>query len=169
MLGLYEQFPQNIHKTVIFTTSLSTKKLQQTLIQTLHKVNNESFALNEVATPSSPQHTVVFEFGIAEANNFNYLDEEETKKACKVVEGKPFQILDFFCVLRYYKMQNDERKSLRFDYYMTRFVFNKNMMEIQVFHERGPRYVTPEELAFFVVEKISELFSRKVLNLLEHH
>jgi hypothetical protein len=168
MLGLYEQFPQNIHKTVIFTTSLSTKKLQQTLIQALHKVNSESFALNEVATPSSPQYTVVFEFGIAESNNFNYLDDGETKKAYEVMEKKPFQILDFFCVLRYYKMQNEERKSLRFDYYMTRFAFNKNMMKIQIFHERGPRYVTPEELAFFVVDKISELFSRKVLNLLEH-
>jgi uncharacterized protein (UPF0305 family) len=52
---------------------------------------------------------------------------------------------------------------------MTRFAFNKNMMEIQVFHERGPRYVTPEELAYFVIDQINELFSRKVLNLLENH
>lgn len=166
MLGIYEQFPQNIHKTAIFSTSASSKKLQQILLQTLHKVNNKNFSLEDISFPSLPQCTVIFEFGIAEANSFNYLNEEETNKVLKVLQRKPFQVMDFFCALRYYKMLNEKKTSLKFDYYMMRFMFNKNLMELQIFHEKGPRYSTPEDITHFVVRKINEAFSKKVLKAL---
>jgi len=80
-----------------------------------------------------------------------------------VIQKKPLQVMDFFCALRYYKMQNGKKTPLRFDYYMMRFIFNKDSMEIQIFHERGPRYVSPEDIANFVVNEIGETFSRKIL------
>jgi len=163
MLGLYENFPKTLHKTAFFAASISNKRLQQALIQTLQKINNENSNLEEIANPSVPQCTVILEFGIAEANNFNYLDNEETNKVLKVIQKKPLQLMDFFCALRYYKMQNGKKTPLRFDYYMMRFTFNKDSMEIQIFHERGPRYISPEDIANFVVNKISETFSKKIL------
>jgi len=163
MLGLYENFPKTVHKTAFFAASISNKRLQQALIQTFQKINNENFNLEEIANPSVPQCTVILEFGIAEANNFNYLDNEETNKMVKIIQKKPFQVMDFFCALRYYKMQNGKKTPLRFDYYMIRFTFNKDSMEIQIFHERGPRYVSPEDIANFAVNKISETFSKKIL------
>ena len=163
MLGLYENFPKTVHKTAFFAASISNKRLQQALIQTFQKINNENFNLEEIANPSVPKCTVILEFGIAEANNFNYLDEEEANKVLKVIQKKPLQAMDFFCALRYYKMQNGKKTPLRFDYYMIRFTFNKDSMEIQIFHERGPRYTSPEDIANFAVNKISETFSKKIL------
>jgi hypothetical protein len=163
MLGLYENFPKTIHKTASFAASISNKRLQQALIQTLQKINNKNFNLQEITNPSIPQCTAILEFGIAETNNFNYLDNEETNKMLKVIQKKPLQVMDFFCALRYYKMQNEEKTPLRFDYYMIRFIFNEDLMEIQIFHERGPRHVSPEDVANFVANKINETFSKKIL------
>jgi len=163
MLGLYENFPKTIHKTASFATSISNKRLQQALIQTLQQTNTKNFNLEEIANPSVPQCTVILEFGIAEANNFNYLDMEETNKVLKVIRKNPLQIMDFFCALRYYKIQNEKKTSLKFDYYMIRFIFNKNSITMQIFHERGPRYISPEDIANFVANKIDETFSKKIL------
>jgi hypothetical protein len=163
MLGLYENFPKTVHKTAFFAALISNKRLQQALIQMFQKIKNENFNLEEIANPSVPQCTVILEFGIAEANNFNYLDDEEANKVLKVIQKKPLQVMDFFCALRYYKMQNGKKTPLRFDYYIMRLIFNKDSMEIQVFHERGPRYVSPEDIANFVVNKIGETFSKKIL------
>jgi hypothetical protein len=163
MLGFYENFPKNVHKTAHFKASASKKRLQQTLTQTLHKLNNETFSLEDVVHPSVPQCIVDFEFGIAEASNFNYLDNEEINRVLKIIRKKPFQIMDFFCAIRYHKTQNKKKTPLKFDYYMLRFTFNKKSTEIQVFHERGPRHVSPEEITNFVVNKINEAFPRRIL------
>jgi hypothetical protein len=167
MLGFYENFPKNVHKTARFATPISTKRLQQTLVQVFQGINSKTFNLEDVADPSVHQCTVMFEFGIAEVNNFNYIDSEETTKALEVINKKPLQIMDFFCAIRYYKTQNERKIPLRFDYYMIRFVFNKNSIETQVFHERGPRYISPEDIVNLVVDKINETFSKKMLKALE--
>jgi hypothetical protein len=160
MLGLYENFPKTVHKTALFATSISNKRLQQALIQTFQKINNENFNLEEIANPSVPQCTVILEFGIAEASNFNYLDSEEANKMLKVIQQKPLQAMDCFCALRYYKMQNGKKTPLRFDYYMIRFTFNKDSMKIQIFHERGPRYTSPDDLIGFVSAELSKRFPK---------
>jgi len=166
MLGYYDNFPENIHKIASFSTSTSKKRLQQALIQVLCKINSETFTLEDVAHPSIPQCKVIFEFGIAEANSFNYLDSEEKSRVTKNIRKKPFQIMDFLCAMRYYKIQNEKKTPLKFDYYMLRFTFNKKLAEIQVFHERGPRHITPEDAVNFVANKINEAFSKKVLKTL---
>lgn len=163
MLGFYESFPKNVHKITHFKVSASKKRLQRALTQMLHKLNNETFSLEDVTHPSVPRCTVVFEFGIADEVNFNYLDEKETNKALKVINKKLFKIMDFFCAMRYYKTENKKKTPLKFDYYMLRFTFNRKSTEIQVFHERGPRHVSPEEIVNFVVNKINKEFSRKIL------
>lgn len=163
MLGCYENFPTDIHETTLFETLISAKSLQQALIKTLQKVNRDSFSFEQVANPTLPECTVIFEFGIADTNNFNYLDAEETQKTLKAIRKKPFQSIDLFCVLRYYKVKGEKKTSLRFDYYMIRFLFNKNAMETQVFHERGPRYISPEDITNFTVNKTNEAFSKKAL------
>lgn len=163
MLGFYGNFPENVHKTSHFAISVSKKRLQQALIQTFHKVNSETYTLEDIANPSVPQSTVIFEFGIAEANSFNYLDDEEANRALKIVRKKPFRVMDFFCAIRYYKTLNEKKTPLRFDYYILRFIFNKNSIETQVFHERGPRHLSPEDIVNFVANKINETFSKKVL------
>lgn len=164
MLGLYENFPEEIHKKTLFATSLSNKRLQQALTRILHKLNNESFDLEEVCDVSIPHCTTIFEFGIAENLVFNYLDQWEEKRVLKVIRKRSFSVVDFFCAIRYYRMRNNRRRPLKFDYYMLRLLFsNKTSMEIRVFHERGPRHVSPEDLVRFLVSKLNETFPRKKL------
>jgi hypothetical protein len=167
MLGFYENFPANIHRTDNFTSLFSSKKLQQKLIQVLHKINRRTFSFEEVAYPTVPQGTIIFEAGLAEAKNFNYIDEEETKRVLTALRKATFQTMDFFCAVRYYKGAGEKKTSLKFDYYLMRFVFGKNSVEIQVFHERGPRYISPEDIVAFLVNEINKTSARKMLKRVE--
>ena len=167
MLGFYENFPANIHRTDNFKSPLSSKKLQQRLIQVLHKINRETFSFEEIAYPTVPECTIIFEVGLAEAKSFNYIDEEETKRVLSVLRKETFRSMDFFCAVRYYKGAGEKKTPLKFDYYFMRFVFGKNSMEIQVFHERGPRYISPEDIVTFLVNMVNEMPARKILKKIE--
>jgi hypothetical protein len=163
MLGLYNNFPRSVHKVVGFATSISERTLQTALVEAFHKLNKGTFSLEEVAIPSVPQCTLIFEFGVAEGDDFNYLDDEERDRLLKAIRKKPFSTMDFLCVIRYYKVRNETRTPLRFDYYMFRFIFRKKIGRMRVFHEKGLMYVSPKDLPWFIVDKINAQFSRKML------
>lgn len=162
-LGFYENFPENVHTATLFTATLSSKKLQQSIIQTLHELNNQTFSLEEVSEPSVHDCAVIFEFGIAESNSFNYLDDKESTEVLRIIKGKPFQIIDLLCAVRYYKSLNEKRKPLKFDYYMIRSAFHENSMEMFIFHERGPRHISPEDISNLIVRRVNQKFSKTVL------
>ncbi len=167
MLGFYDNFPVNIHRIERFSTTFSNKKLQQRLIQVLREINRRTFSFEEVACPTVPECTIIFEAGLAEAESFNYIDEEETKKVLSALRKAPFQTMDFFCAVRYYKGTVEKKAPLKFDYYMIRALFGKNAVEIQVFHERGPRYISPEDMVTFLVNMINATSARKILKKIE--
>jgi hypothetical protein len=167
MLGFYENFPVNIHRIESFTTPLSSKRLQQRLTQVLHAINCRTFSFEEVAYPTVPECTIIFEVGLAEAKNFNYIDEEETKKVLSALRKATFQTMDLFCAVRYYKGTAEKKTALKFDYYLMRVVFGKNSVEIQVFHERGPRYISPEDIVTFLVNEVNKTSSRRTLKKVE--
>jgi hypothetical protein len=75
--------------------------------------------------------------------------------------------MDFFCAVRYYKGAGEKKAPLKFDYYLMRLVFGKNSVEIQVFHERGPRYISPEDIVTFLVNMVNETSARKILKKIE--
>jgi hypothetical protein len=170
-LGFYEKFPSNIHRIDSFNSTISNKQLQQKLIQVFHKVNNDEFTFEEIANPTIPQGSIFFEFGIAETGDFNYIDNEELEKIMKFLTKQLLRTMDFFCSICYYKHTGENRTPLKFDYYMLRTVFGKDIFEIQVFHERGPRYISPEELTTFIYNKINGLSNnknKKVLKKIDH-
>jgi hypothetical protein len=167
MLGFYDNFPVNIHRIESFSTTFSNKKLQQRLIRVLREINRRSFSFEEIACPTVPECTIIFEAGLADAKSFNYIDEEEAKKVLNALNKAPFQTMDFFYAVRYYKGTAEKKAPLKFDYYMMRVVFNKNALEIRVFHERGPRYISPEDIVTFLVNMLNETSSRKIMKKLE--
>ena len=71
--------------------------------------------------------------------------------------------MDFFCSIRYYKGKPEKKTALKFDYYLFRTIYGKNLFEIQIRHERGPRYLSPEDLAAFIFNRINEGSNRKAL------
>ena len=163
MLGFYTNFPQNIHKAETFSTLISTRKLEQVLVETLYRLNSETLSLEEVAAPSIPDCKVIFEVGVAEGNDFNYLDSEERERLLSALNKKLFQVMDFLCVIRYNKMQEKRKTRTRFDYYMLRLMFGENLTEIQVSHERGIRHTSPDDIVKLVLNRVNAAFSKRVL------
>jgi hypothetical protein len=162
--GSYENFPETkIHRLETFSSSISSKHLQQKIIQILYEANLGEFSFEEVANPTVPDGKVIFEFGLADADSFNYIDEEELKRAQDFLDKERLHTLDFFCSIRYYKKSGEKKSSLKFDYYLLRTIFGKDVFEIQVFHERGPRYISPEDLVAVIQNKVNESSARKVL------
>jgi hypothetical protein len=164
MLGLYENFPQNIHLTELFISPLSKKTLQQHFIQLFMDLNRKNFSFEEVGNPAVPGGTVIFEFGIADEQSFSYIDEEEAQKISAAVDKHAFPFMDLFCVLRYYKSIKPKKAPLKFDYYLMRLAFGKDHnLELQLYHERGPRYLGPQDFADFMVCKVNSTSTRKIL------
>jgi hypothetical protein len=100
---------------------------------------------------------------LADAENFNYIDEEEVKKALNLLAKKHLDTMDFFCAIRYYKGKAEGKRALKFDYYLIRTLYNRDIFEIQVYHKKGLRYLSPEDLTLFIFNKINEASKRKVL------
>jgi len=165
MFGVLDNFPQTIHRITHLASLVSNRKLQQTLAETLQRLNKESAELEGITDPSTPQCIAGFEFGIAETDGFNYLDEEETRRVLKVIRKDPFKTMDFFCCLRYYRKHENMKTPLRFDYYLLRFIFREKSLDMQVFHERGSRHVSPDDLTDLVVKRINEASRKKTLRL----
>jgi hypothetical protein len=163
MLGVYENFPVNVQKVVRFAATVSDKTLQKAVAECLRKLNSESLRLEDFASPSLSDCTVVFEFGVADGDTFNYLDSEETQKLLGEIRKASLRIMDFFCAIRYYKERGVKKSPLKFDYYLLRLIFNTGLVEVLIFHERGPRHVPPEDLVNLIVERVNKLFPRKVL------
>jgi hypothetical protein len=146
-----------------FNSTISSKQLQQRLIQVFYELNGKELSFEEVANPTIPECKLIFELGLAEAKSFNYIDEEEVKKAINLLAKEHLHTMDFFCAIRYYKGNAEKKTALKFDYYLLRTIFSKDTFEIQVFHERGPRYISPEDLTLLIFNKINEAAKRKVL------
>jgi hypothetical protein len=162
-LGFYRNFPATIHRIETFTSSAPTRQLQQKLIQVLHDINQREFCFEEISIPTVPNGTVIFEFGLAEEEGFNFIDGEELKRALSFLSKERVAQMDFFCSIRCYKGNGDKKTALKFDYYMLRTLYGKDVMEMQVFHERGPRYIAPEDLTAFISAKVNEGQKRKIL------
>jgi len=164
MLGVYDNFPVNIHLSETLTSALSKRKLQERIIQVLQEVNRKTFSFEEVGSPNQPNCTIIFEFGIANGEVFSYLDEEEARKMQYALAKDAMQIIDWYCSVRYYKNVKKERTPLKFDYYMLRMNFiEKGAVELLVFHERGPRYISAEEIVDFIESKVNQTSNRKIL------
>ena len=161
----YENFPaEGIHHKETFISNLSNAKLQQKMIQALFEINFKTFTFEQVCNPTVPNSTVILEVGIADSNIFTYIDELEAKKIQSNVKKQPSEMMDFFLAVRSYKDHGGKKKPLKFDYYMMRFIFFEgSTVEAQVFHERGPRYIQPEDLLLFIVKGICKQSPRRIL------
>ena len=146
-----------------FNSTLPSEQLQRRLIQAFYEINRKEFSFEEAANPTIPECKIIFEFGLADAETFNYIDEEEVKKALNLLEKKHLDTMDFFCAVRYYKGNAEKKTALKFDYYLIRTLYSRDIFEIQVYHKKGLRYLSPEDLTLFIFNKINEASNKKVL------
>ena len=161
MKGVYEGFPDVIHRVALFSYKIPTRSLQKMLILLFYRMNTTEKSLD---TPFLASHDleVIFEIGIADGLEFSFLDDEEKDEWLSLLEKEAFETLDFLCIIRYYVSRRGRKVPLKFDYYMLRFVFKPEIMEVAVYHERGIRRLTTRDLIMVIIEQInSELRKEK--------
>jgi hypothetical protein len=165
LLGRYDNFPETVHGVASFNFQDPVKNIQQAVFCALHRLNHNVHDLGAVTPYSTQKCEVSFEFGVAEGDAFNFLDENELEQCLRDVEEKEFQMLDFFFVVRYHiTRENGERVPLRFDYHVLRFSFQEYCLEIRVRHEKGSRRVQLDDLTYFLVKQINAELSRRRMN-----
>lgn len=162
-LGTYDTFPENIHHLDHYQSFVSKRQLQKTLLQFLGEINRKELAFEQISIPTIPDGIVIFEFGLAEGAGFNYLSNEEVNRALEFLDQEDVDTIDFFCSIRYYKDTGAKRVALKFDYYMLRAVFAKGSLELRVFHEHGPRYLSPEDVTSFLVKGVNSESNKKII------
>ncbi|MEM1515487.1 MAG: hypothetical protein QXH24_05505, partial [Candidatus Bathyarchaeia archaeon] len=137
-LGIYTIFPKKCHliSHIEFGTSLAS--VQKAILNVLYKLNGRRVkdALFDLIIGLDVE--AILEFGVANGLSFNYFDADMLSTLLKAVNEKIFRILDFICIVRYYRLRNNRHMALRSDFFLLRFLFNdRHELEVQVFHERG--------------------------------
>ncbi len=165
--GFYKDFPSQIHWIESFSSSLPSKQLQQKLVQAFREINKQELSFEEVTNPTIPDCRVIFEFGLADSESFYYIDDEEEKKAIDLLEKENLHTIDFFCGIRYYKSKTEKKVPLKFDYYLLRSIYYKGIVEIHVHHDKGPRYISPQDLTQLIFNKINDDSRKKLLKKLK--
>ena len=161
--GFYENFPSQIHWIESFSSSLSSRQLQQKLIQIFYVINQKELSFEEVINPTIPDCRVIFEFGLADTESFSYIDNEEEKKALDLIGKELLHTIDFFLGIRYYKCNSEKKTPLKFDYYLFRTIYSKGTVEVHVHHDKGPRYISPQDITQLIFDKINGDSRKKVL------
>lgn len=162
MIGVSENFPKIIHRIETFETNLPISQIQKNLVQTLQEINQKKYCFEEITYPTIPNCRIIFEAGLAEAKIFNYIDKEEKDRFLKAIKNKITNQLDLFFSIRYYKINRKKEYPLNFDYYMLRINFNSKTFQLKIFHEKGPRYITPEGLETFIINEINKKLIKKI-------
>lgn len=163
MPSFYRAFPSNIHLIETYRSTLSNRKLQERIIRVFFELNGKEFGFEDIANPTIPGGTVIFNIGLAGEKKFNLINLEQVDSAVDDLNKENLQTIDFFIAIRYYKGKPENRVPLRFDYYLMRTLYGKDSFEMQVVHDSGPRYVTPEDLSVLIFDKINEGAKKKPL------
>lgn len=166
MLGRYENFPTIIHGTANLSHQVPITKLQQLLIASLHEINGrkEPYEISVADHPGTYHGELSFEVGVAEGIYFNYLNTNELNRLYESLSSKgPFGVLDFLIIAGYYYSREGKKIALKFDRNILRFIFNENMIELNLFHERGIRRMPLDELLNYVIKNLNQKIEKNGL------
>ncbi len=162
MIGIYDNFPDVHHGAVIFSCKIQTQELQKTLLVFLQELNEQIKPL-EIPEIIKQNIHVKMDVGIADGLTFNYFDLKCLKHCLREISNNVLPTLDLFFVVRYYIISGVNRRPLKFDYYILRFLFKENAVELLVYHDKGPRHLAVEELVKFLFNSINhELRSKQM-------
>jgi len=159
LFGVYDNFPDISHGIIGLSSPTSTERLQRAIVQSLHRANRSR---KELDFPEFARHNIkaALEFGIAEGVTFSYIDDEILGCCHERLGEQPFPALDLLCIVRYYVTEEKRRRPLKFDYYMLRFLFQEAEVELHIYHERGTRRLSIEDLTGFLTGGINQELAR---------
>ncbi|MCD6529518.1 hypothetical protein J7L06_04435 [Candidatus Bathyarchaeota archaeon] len=159
MLGRYDFFPDVFHGRLTLRYKVDVQAFQLAILNAMLELNGSSVKLSELSGLTADQEiNVSFEFGFAEGRVFTFIDPDEAEFISRKIEEKPFSLMDFFSVLKYYrKTVNRKSRPLKFDYGIIRFSFGEEVAVVKYFHERGTRRVSFSSLIAFILDKTSSI------------
>ncbi|MEM2273240.1 MAG: hypothetical protein QXX56_03360 [Candidatus Bathyarchaeia archaeon] len=152
-LGIYTFFPEKSHYSARIKFNVPPINLQRTILNILYRLNGCKIE-DDLFSLIGPDVEIILEFGVADGLAFNYLDADTLDTLLRAINGGYLRMIDFLCIIRYYKLRENKRIALRFDFFFLRFLFNSNELKIQVFHERGLQRISTYDLVKFLVKKI---------------
>jgi len=166
MEGIYAHFPDTYHCVALFLHNVSRRKFQKSLIGLFYEMNmgEESFNVQSI---TSHGIKIAFDIGIADELTFNFLDDEERNKWLSILDKRDHEILDFLLVARYYVSRRGKDQPLRFDYYMLRFLFGHGSVELRIYHEKGTRRLSIEDLVDLLYKGLSRRIGEELSMRLE--
>jgi len=155
MKGIYEDFPEIYHGIAFFSSKSSPQTLQRIMFSLFYKINRGDEVV-EMPMPEGRDIRLMPEIGVADALTFNFIDEEEKRRWLEILKKRIFETLDFIWIARYYVSENGKNRPLKFDYYMLRFIFKPEGLELRVHHEKGARRLHIEDLIKIIVKKLNQ-------------
>ena len=163
--GRFINFPSIIHGTVEISHKTSIKRLKHIVAEALRSLNGITMSRTlSVASPTGVQRGVmIFEIGVADGFNFDYLDEETLKKLSDIPERGLSSVLDILIIVSYYYFKNRRRIPLRFDHILFRFVFNSRELNIYLHHVKGIRRLPLDELLKQIIATIKNEMKKNQL------
>ncbi len=161
MLGCYENFPEYVHNVAAYNYQEATKDVQHAVLTALHQLNNKDHDITELNPYVKQDCKVGFEFGVADGEDFCFLDQHTLEMCIETVDTKDLKTLDFFFVVRYH---NQKGVPLRFDYGVLRFDFKRTSLETRLRHEKGTQRVPLEELTNFIIKQVNKQLDCNMLS-----
>jgi hypothetical protein len=144
-------------------------KIQQATIMGLKELNNyrEPYPLSISGKSGTYMGTLGFEIGIADDIYFNYLDDETVQNLYKLLNPKRnYRLLDFLIIVTYHYTQQKKSIALNFDHFHFRLIFNKRKIECRVFHNKGIRRMSINELINRIYDRIRKSMIQSSLGIL---
>ncbi len=159
--GIYENFPNTCHYVAVFEFKAPLNTLKLAILNALYNLNRLENIPKKILPKTITGLKVIFEFGIADGLTFNYLDEETLRNSMEKMHLNIYRIMDFICIIRYYKPMIKRFRALRFDYYLLRLIFGKDVFEVRVFHEKGLQRIDAKTFIEILAESINSELLKK--------
>ena len=168
-LGIFRNFPTIVHGIGEAFHNGQIYKIQQATIMGLKELNNyrEPYPLSISGKSGTYIGTLGFEVGVADDIYFNYLDDETVQRLYNLLNPRRnYNILDFLIIVTYHYTQQKRSIALNFDHFHFRLVFNKRRIECRVFHHKGIRRMSIDELLNRIFNGIRKNMTQSSLSIL---
>lgn len=168
MLGRYDEFPADAFRSAQFVYLDSFRRLQTAIARTMRRLNQRTIDLATITGASPPNCYVNFEFGIADADVFHYLDRKQLSTIERALKAQSLPILDAFCAIRYHIREEKGRdKPLQFDYSVFRLTFENQDVELFLHYIRGIQRIPRKDFIHFLKDQIDKELAEKKHKTLE--
>lgn len=165
-LGTYAFFPRKHHYVHHLKLEIPPHSAQKAILKALFRLNGHEIRDTLFNFIVGSDTKIILEVGVADGLSFDYLNIDTLNNILRIINERPASTLDFLCIVKYYRLRDNKRVALRFDFFLLRFLFHEGgEISIHAFHERGLQRIHAEELISFLIKEIClELFAEKALN-----